>query len=62
MDRIKLATKIANELRELVDIVERAGKGDTVAMKLLSNHIDRYHYGIVVGANQVQALTTNEDE
>jgi hypothetical protein len=62
MGRIELATKIANELRELADIVERAGKGEAKAMTLLGSYIDGYHHGIVVGENEVQALTTNDIE
>lgn len=62
MGRIELATKIANELRELADIVDQAGRGEATAMTLLGSYIDGYHYGIVVGQNEVQALTTNGEE
>jgi len=60
-DKQKLAAKIAAQLRELATIVERAGNGEEMAQKLLVGHIDGYWHGLVVGQNEVQELTTNEE-
>ena len=57
----RLASRLAGELRDLADWCELAAQGDERAKKLLRMNIDSYHFGIVVGPREVQALTVTED-
>jgi hypothetical protein len=61
MTKITAAKKIANELREIAELVEKVGQGDEAAKKKLEQHIDGYWHAIVVGKKDIHALLADEE-
>lgn len=63
MDKIKLAEKLANELRELADACVPAANGDKDARAKLEANMDKYWFALVVGRRgDVQTICSDEEE
>ena len=63
MTKTELATKLAAELRELADACEKTVSGSPEevlkARKILQDNTDGYWHGLVVGANQIENLLSD---
>lgn len=57
-----IAAKLAAELREIADAVEKAGEGDKEARSFVSDHVDSYWHALVIGRGEVQQLLSDEEE
>ncbi len=63
MDKVALAEKLANELRELADACVPAANGDKAARAKLEANMDKYWFALVVGRRgDVQNIISDEEE
>lgn len=65
MDKKQIAANLADQLRELADVVDRVAKGDEQAKVLLGSYVDNYWHALVIGNSRecdVQKLLSEDDE
>jgi len=63
MDKKQIATNLSEQLRQLADLVDRAGNGDASAKITLGHFVDRHWHALVIGNNRetdIQKLLEDE--